>query len=110
MKFGDRIQFLLEQQELSQKEFAGLLNIAPTTLSSYIHHRREPDYETLKKMSQLLNVSADFLLGIPERETNSPMEDETGLAFQLGWSKLNDEQKSLLLGLQQLMLEQNKPK
>lgn len=36
MGVGDRIRKILEKKDLSQREFAESLNIAPTTLSGYI--------------------------------------------------------------------------
>ena len=46
MGVGDRIRKILEKKDLSQREFAESLNIAPTTLSGYITNKREPDLGT----------------------------------------------------------------
>ena len=48
MKFGDILRELLEENELTQKQLAQDLNIAPSTLGNYIRNIREPDFETLK--------------------------------------------------------------
>ena len=56
MGVGDRIRKILEKKDLSQREFAESLNIAPTTLSGYITNKREPDLGTLKNISLKLEV------------------------------------------------------
>ncbi len=62
MNFGEKLSSILESKEISQKEFAYTLNIAPSTLNGYIKNRRQPDFETLRNMAFVLNVSIDFLL------------------------------------------------
>lgn len=62
MAFGDRLLELLEEKEITQKEFAATLNIAPTTLNGYIRNKRQPDFELVKNIAFVLGVSTDFLL------------------------------------------------
>ena len=45
MAFGEKLLELLEEMEITQKEFAAMLNIAPTTLNGYIKSSRQPDFE-----------------------------------------------------------------
>ena len=63
MNFGERLGEILEDKDISQKDFAKLLNIAPSTLNGYIKNRRQPDVEMLKKMAETLNISVDYLIG-----------------------------------------------
>ena len=63
MAFGDILSELLEEREISQKDFATMLNIAKTTLNGYIKNKHEPDFETVKAMASALQVSTDLLLG-----------------------------------------------
>lgn len=62
MTFGERLLELLEERDISQKKFASALNIAPTTLNGYIKNRSQPDFELVKTIADMLNVSTDFLL------------------------------------------------
>lgn len=62
MAFGERLLELLEEKEISQKDFAVTLNIAPTTLNGYIKNRSQPDFELVKKIAEILDISTDFLL------------------------------------------------
>ena len=63
MTFGEKLSELLEERHLKQKEFAGMLNIAPTTLNGYIKDKRQPDFELIKRIASTLGVSVDYLLG-----------------------------------------------
>lgn len=63
MAFGDNLLDLLEERNITQKEFATMLNIAKTTLNGYIKNKHEPDFETVKAMASALHVSTDHLLG-----------------------------------------------
>ena len=62
MAFGDRLAELLDEQEISQKDFAMQLNIAPTTLNGYIKNKRQPDFELVIRIASTLKVSTDYLL------------------------------------------------
>jgi len=62
MKFGDILRDLLEQHDITQKQLAKDLNIAPSTLGNYIQNLREPDFELLKKVAAYFQVSTDYLL------------------------------------------------
>lgn len=59
---GNKLKKLRENQGLLQKELADKLNISTSTIGMYEQGRREPDNETLKKISQYFNVSIDYLL------------------------------------------------
>lgn len=62
MAFGDRLAELLDEKEISQKDFAAQLNIAPTTLNGYIKNKRQPDFELVVRIASVLKVSTDYLL------------------------------------------------
>ena len=76
MSFGNKLGILIEENNLTQKELAAQLNIAPSTLSSYVQNAREPDFDTLKKIAGYFNVSADYLLDIPSPNINNLYESE----------------------------------
>ena len=62
MSFGDNLRVLIEEQGITQKELAIKLNVAPSTIGSYVQNVREPDFATLKAISKFFNVSIDYLL------------------------------------------------
>ena len=61
MNFGDCLKSILDDREISQREFARQLNIAPTTLNGYIRNTRQPDFELVKiPDSTLTTVNTEF--------------------------------------------------
>lgn len=97
MGIGDRIRKILEKKDLSQREFAESLNIAPTTLSGYITNKREPDLGTLKNISLKLGVSLDYLLEVKEEEGDPTRLDDEEWRMIILYRNLEEEQKSLIL-------------
>lgn len=66
-----RIKEIRLQRNISQKELAVTLGIAPNTLSQYENEKREPDIGTLELIADFFNVSVDCLLG-REKEKPTP--------------------------------------
>ncbi len=64
MKFSTRLENLLEERNISQKQLSTELHIAPSTLNGYLRREREPDFTTLIKLATFFEVSTDYLLGI----------------------------------------------
>lgn len=67
-KFNENLKDAREKRGLSQKEVAESIGVAKSTYSLYESGNREPNVQTIKKISDLLSVSADDLLGIDEDE------------------------------------------
>lgn len=64
--FGDRLILALLERKMKQKELARMVGMTETTISRYINDQRMPDIVFLEKAAVLLNVSADFLLGVSD--------------------------------------------
>lgn len=60
---GKRIKLLRTENNLTQLEFAKILNIANSTLSQYEAGNRVPSDDIKKKIADFFNVSMDYLLG-----------------------------------------------
>ena len=76
MNFGDRLRILIDERGITQKELASQLNIAPSTVSSYVQNTLEPDFATLKSLAIYFSVSIDYLLGCRTNKASSRLEDE----------------------------------
>lgn len=57
------IKEIRKSRGLTAKELGILVGKAESTINLYENGKREPDYETLLKMSDVLNCSTDSLLG-----------------------------------------------
>lgn len=62
MKFKIILKNLREDNDLKQKDIADFLGVSRTVISHYESGRNEPDINTLIKLSNLFNVSIDFLI------------------------------------------------
>ena len=80
--FGNRLKTLREHHNLSQKEFANILNIANSTLSQYESDKRVPSDEVKLQIAKYFNVTTDYLLGneTKNKEQNSQDKDEKDIA------------------------------
>ena len=76
MSFGENLRTLIEEREITQKELARQLNIAPSTVGSYVQNTREPDFSTLKQIAQYFDVSIDYLLDYPSKTIINHQENE----------------------------------
>lgn len=66
MSLGKRLKEARQKAGYTQKEAAEKLNIGNNNLSNYERDYRDPDTDTLLKLSNLYNVSTDYLLGKDE--------------------------------------------
>lgn len=64
----ERIRNLREDKDLSQKEMAGILNVAQTTYSDYELGKINIPIEILKKLSLFHNTSIDYLLEMTDHQ------------------------------------------
>ena len=84
--FHTNLRIMREAHGYSQKAFADMLRIPVTTYRNYENTLREPSYDILVKISKLLNISTDELLGV-----NEPQDKYSELFFyvqQLPGNKL----------------------
>ncbi|MCR5705172.1 MAG: helix-turn-helix transcriptional regulator [Eubacterium sp.] len=66
--FNDNLKTARERKGLSQKEVAEKIGVAKSTYSLYESGNREPNVQTIKKISDVLSVSADTLLGLDDEQ------------------------------------------
>ena len=61
---SERLSFLRQQAELSQRDVCEIIGVAVTTYSGYEQGKHEPSAETVCRLASLYKVSADFILGV----------------------------------------------
>ena len=68
--FQHNLRNAREGRDLSQKEMAKRLSIPVTTYRNYENTLREPSYDVLAKICEVLNISADELLDVNSDNAN----------------------------------------
>ncbi len=66
MEFNERLKKVRLERGYTQKTMYTFLNISPNGYASWEQGRTEPDIATLKKLCKILNVSADYLIGLED--------------------------------------------
>ena len=102
---GRKLKNLREKKGLLQKELGDKLNISASTIGMYEQNRRDPDFETLKKIANFFNVTTDYLLDntnntdideeLKEKEALKKLLQKTG--FMAGDEDLTDEELERLI-------------
>lgn len=62
--FGVRMKNVREEKDLSQASLGKLVGVSATTISNYEANKIHPSLTTFTKLIKILNVSADYILGI----------------------------------------------
>ena len=65
-KVSESLQELMDERGLNQLSLAEKLNTGRTKLSDILNANNAPNYNTLIKLVEFFNCSADFLLGLKD--------------------------------------------
>ena len=68
IEFGERIKKLRKQKTLTQEQLAKRLWVTKSIISAYESGSKYPSLDMLIKLSQIFNVSTDYLLGINKKQ------------------------------------------
>ena len=77
---AERLKELRNKNNLTQKQFAAIFNIASGTIAMWETNKRRPDSEMLANIADYFNVSVDYLLG-KEKKTPDFSEVDYIISF-----------------------------
>ena len=101
------LRALQNEKGLTVEKMAEFLGLNPSTYGQYESGVREPNFSTLKDLSEKLNVTVDYLIGHTNlREPLPPIDDE--LYFEIKRIK-NTRVKRAVLTLLKEMEEPDAP-
>ena len=106
MTFGEILRALMEENDMTQKEVAAALNIAPSTMGGYVQGTREPDFATLRQIAAFFHVSIDYLLSYHSGQAASWQEEELLRIFRT----LTEEQREVCVEQCRVFLRMNRQK
>ena len=92
------LKILRERKGITQAELSKLLNISPSTVGMWEQGRREPDYNNLKRLANIFDVSADYLIGNETPSAQITLSDEQEKLLN-GFASLNPDGKSLIMNM-----------
>lgn len=74
---GERIQTLRKEAGLTQVELAKKIKISPTQMTRYEIRGVQPPADMLKRLTDVLNISVDFLInGDKDQKAKSALKDD----------------------------------
>lgn len=74
---GEKITNLRQELGLNQKQLAEKVGITEASLSRYENNLREPRAEIISRISEVLNCSTDYILGLTDIRTNFIVSEST---------------------------------
>ncbi len=85
MNFATRLNLLMEEKNVTQKEMAECLGISRQAVAQYLAGNTKPNTDVLTKIVNFFSVSADYLLGVSPIRTQDITTQE--MCAQLGLSE-----------------------
>jgi transcriptional regulator with XRE-family HTH domain len=76
--FSERLRTLRKEKKMTMEDLAHIIGVGKSTISSYESDLRRPKKETLIHLSDIFEVSTDYLLGLSDDRTRK--EDSKDLS------------------------------
>ncbi len=95
----NRLKYLREEMGWTQEYLGSLLNVKNAAISKYETGRAALTEDTIRKLSELFNVSSDYLLGIDEYRSNNrsnTLNDNTPSSLNENILILTDEDRKVI--------------
>lgn len=94
MEIGKRIEKVLENSNMTQRDLANRIGVDESTVSRIIKGERTPKSEVLANIATALHTTSDYLLGIENDEFNS---SKLVRLIARNSSKMSDTEKKALI-------------
>lgn len=105
------LKYLREQANITQAELAQKLDVTQQAVGRWERGQTSPDYETLKRLSVLFNVSVDYLLGVqPHQNDALPTLTPKESSHLQKYHALDDDGRELVDGPLDTLHEQRSSK
>lgn len=93
MEFSERLKNLRKQANLTQVDVAEKLGISQQAYASWERGVKKPTQENLVKISQILKVSIDYLVGNSNEYLKEDELDNVEILFRMNSNGLTEEEK-----------------
>ena len=95
MEFSERLKKLRKDAGLTQVDVANKLGISQPAYASWERGVKKPTQDNLIKLSKILYVSVDYLLGNTESKQTSDVLEDIELLFRMNSKGLTDKEKEI---------------
>ena len=89
--FSARLKELREDRKISQKQLAEILRVSQQTVAKWETEKATPNPQTVVKLANILQVSADYLLGNTAEKSFEPTDEDIKFALFHGADDITDE-------------------
>ena len=107
-KFAERIAELINRYDGNLTQYARRIDVSINQLYSYRSGTAEASFDVLLRISEIENVSIDWLLGSNYKENKSFTDDEISLLKN--YNSLTSEAQTELLNFSNYLLTKNENK
>lgn len=94
--FIERVQKLMERDDMSQKQLSKLSHISEPSISRYLSGKIEPRMDIVVNIAKVFGVSSSYLLGEMDSLEIEDAFEETYRIVARNKSKLDDSQKAAI--------------
>ncbi|MBW3490611.1 helix-turn-helix domain-containing protein [Bacillus sp. FDAARGOS_1420] len=105
MELKERIRFLRKERNLKQDELGKAIGVNAASVSKFETGLKSPSRETLQRMADFFNVSADYLLGRSDDRQLNQMLNTKYNALKIRLDQLPQEHQEILLQNMLTMME-----
>ncbi|MCI8640320.1 MAG: helix-turn-helix transcriptional regulator [Clostridia bacterium] len=92
MTFGERLKMLRKDFNISQDDLGKKIGVARTSIANYETNRNYPTSEVLEKLSDVFNVSIDYLLCKTDIRSYDKDNQEFRFAYHKEMEGLTEEE------------------
>lgn len=112
---GNRIRELRKQRKITMKQLGEIVGLAESTISQYENEKRQPDNETVFRLSEYFDVTVGYLLGVEKEKTPTisgerDVLDEIDIAFYGDYKELTEDDKETVRDMVRVMRERRTKK
>lgn len=103
LAFKEKLKSILEEKDISQQEFAKITGLHPDEADAFLWGNKVPSIDELIKIAGALNVSANYLLDIPETHNENKdsfyieLTDRERKYIEV-FRKLNEDNQDIIVG------------
>lgn len=106
MQFYNILESALQNKNMKQKELADILGVHPSNISQYVRGKTEPDFNTLMKICQILDIDLTELFHINDVcQSAYIISDKKEIALIEKYRSFSNEGKSALNKIFDMMKE-----